>query len=94
MRVRFRSRFSAGVSPRWHLIRHHDLVVGVGHEQPEGLLQDVFDEMFPFCLRRDLELGLAPIGASFTSGWALGNCLVVVFQGVNAAKVFAGVATP
>lgn len=48
--------------------------------------------MFAFCLRRDLGLGLAAIRASFTSGFAFYLCLVVVLQGVNAAKVFAGVA--
>lgn len=84
-----------GVSPGGHLVGHHDLVVGVGHEQPEGLLQDVFDEMLPFRLGRDLELRLAPIAAAaVASGRALGVRLVVVLQGVDAAKVFAGVATP
>lgn len=70
---------SLSVLPRWHLVRHHDLVIGIGHEQPEGLLQNTLDEIFPFCLRRDLQLGLAPIGASVTSGFGFGFGLVVVF---------------
>lgn len=37
-----------------HLVRHHDTVVSVGHQQPDGVLEDILDEVLTFfhvCLR-------------------------------------------
>lgn len=34
-----------GWVPGRHLVRHHDTVVRVGHQQPDRVLQDVFDEV-------------------------------------------------
>jgi len=37
--------FLPSVVPDGQLIGHHDLVVGVGHQQPDGVLQDTLDEL-------------------------------------------------
>lgn len=62
--------------PDRKLIRHHDLVVRVGHQQPDGVLQDALDELI-----------LAPSAAPrrLLAG-------VVVLRRVDAAEVLAGVA--
>lgn len=31
-----------------HLVRHHDIVVSVSHQQPDGVLEDVLDEVLTF----------------------------------------------
>lgn len=33
------------VVPDRQLVGHHDLVVSVGHQQPDGVLQDALDEL-------------------------------------------------
>lgn len=37
--------FYPAAVPDGQLIRHHDLVVRVGHQQPDGVLQDTLDEL-------------------------------------------------
>lgn len=37
---------SLSYSPRRQLIGHHDLVICVGHEQPQRVLQYILDELF------------------------------------------------
>lgn len=34
--------------PGGQLVCHHDVVVCVGHQQPDGVLQDVLNELFAF----------------------------------------------
>lgn len=67
---------SSTAVPDRKLIRHHDLVVRVGHQQPYGVLQDALDELL-----------LAPTAAPrrLLTG-------VVVLRRVDAAEVLAGVA--
>lgn len=38
--------------PGRHLVRHHDAVIRVGHQQPDGVLQDVLDELLAFLCDR------------------------------------------
>lgn len=77
-------------SPGWHLIRHHDIVISVGHQQPKRLLQNVFNEMLPFSVSRHFGLRFAAIRAAFTP--ELSFPFEVMLQRVDAAKVLAGVA--
>lgn len=84
--------FSPLILPGWHLISHHDLVISIGHEQPEGLLENIFDEMLSIPMAWDLGLRLTTFRASFASRLGIG--LGVMLQGVNTTEVFAGVAAP
>lgn len=36
-----------GSSPGGHLVGHHDALVSVGHEQPDGVLEHVLDDLVP-----------------------------------------------
>lgn len=69
------------VVPDRQLIGHHDLVVGVGHQQPDGVLQDTLDEL---------------LLTSISSGTTAAPCRLlagmVVLRRVDTAKVLAGVA--
>lgn len=71
----------AAFPPDRKLIGHHDLVVGVGHQQPDGVLQDAFDEL----------LLALPACAAAAPCWLLAG--VVVLRGVDAPEVLAGVAS-
>lgn len=68
------------VPPDRKLVRHHDLLVRVGHQQPDGVLQDALDEPL---LALPARVAAAPC-------WLLAG--VVVLRGVNAPEVLAGVA--
>lgn len=67
------------VVPDRQLIGHHDLVVSVGHQQPDGVLQDALDELL-----------LATSGTAAAPCWLLAG--MIVLRGVDAPKVLAGVA--
>lgn len=67
--------------PDRKLIGHHDLVVRVGHEQPDGVLQDTLDELL---------LAFAACAAAAPCRLLAG---VVVLRGVDAPEVLAGVAS-
>lgn len=84
----------ATISPGRHLISHHDFVISVGHQQPEGLLEGILDEVVLLPLRRHFRQQLASVRASLAS--RLDFCLHfgVMLQRVDAAKIFAGVAAP
>lgn len=69
------------VVPDRQLIGHHDLVVGVGHQQPDGVLQDALNELLLFAI---------PSRAAAAPCWLLAG--VVVLRRVDAAEVLAGVA--
>lgn len=34
-------------SPGGHLISHHDTLVSIGHEQPDGILEHVLNDLVP-----------------------------------------------
>lgn len=67
--------------PDRQLIGHHDLVVSVGHQQPDGVLQDALDKLL-----------LATVSTCTTAApcWLFAG--MVVLRGVDAPKVLAGVA--
>lgn len=79
-------------SPGGHLIRHHDLVVMVGHHQPEGLLENIFNEILSLPFAWAFGLWLATFRVSLVPCFGFG--LRVVLHGVDAAEVLAGVAAP
>lgn len=72
---------SGHVIPDRQLIGHHDLVVSVGHQQPDGVLEDALDELL-----------LSAISSRTTAApcWLLAR--MVVLRRVDAAEVLAGVA--
>lgn len=45
-------------SPAGQLVGHHDLVVGVGHEEPDGVLEDILDELVLYRVPCKLLLGM------------------------------------
>ncbi|TNN43571.1 hypothetical protein EYF80_046234 [Liparis tanakae] len=67
--------------PGGHLVRHHDLLVSVGHQTPHGLLANVFDGTLSVALARGLGLRLGSFRVSSAS--QLGSDLGVVFQSAN-----------
>lgn len=69
------------VVPDRQLVGHHDLVVSVGHQQPDGVLQDALDELL---------LATVSPGTAAAPCWLLAG--MVVLRGVDAPKVLAGVA--
>lgn len=69
------------VPPDRQLIGHHDLVVCVGHKQPDGVLQDTLDKLL---------LAAISAGAAAAPCWLFAG--VVVLRRVDAAEVLAGVA--
>lgn len=38
------------ILPGRHLIRHHDIVISIRHQEPEGLLEPIFGEMLSLLL--------------------------------------------
>lgn len=69
------------IVPDGQLIRHHDLVICVGHQQPDGVLEDTLDELL---------LATISPGTAAATCWLFAG--VVVLGRVDAAKVLAGVA--
>lgn len=67
--------------PDRQLIGHHDLVVCVGHQQPDGVLQHTLDELL---------LSTVSSCAAAAPCWLFAG--MVILRGVDAAEVLAGVA--
>lgn len=69
------------VVPDRQLIGHHDLVISVGHQQPDGVLKDALDKLL---------LSTVSSGTTAAPCWLLAR--MVVLRRVDAAEVLAGVA--
>lgn len=54
--------------PDRQLIGHHDLVVSVGHQQPDGVLQDTLDELL---------LATVPSGATAAPCWLFAGMIIL-----------------
>ena len=54
-------------SPAGQLVGHHDLVVCVGHKEPDGVLEDILDELVVCGVSCLLLVGVVVLGGVHTA---------------------------